>query len=273
MPAPYKKNLPYFPHDTDLSTKDKAIRLIEAEFGLKGYAVYMKLLERIYGGEGYYIEWDKDERLLFASFVGEPGDLVGEVVNGLLRRGLFNQTVFESSGVLTSRAIQDRYLNAVTRRERVELISDYLLIDINDYNNINNVNINSINTHKNKQSRVEKSKEEESRVRAPARSSPSGGKCELSSWEKDHKPLGEDDMKDWLAGHGLTIGSGEFAEELDRFRDKFSGKRYKDWQATFRNYLRNRYLEPEHWDYKKAGKPGNDRKVDKNSEAYARGFI
>ena len=46
MPRPIKNGVDYFPLDVHL---DKKFELIEAEFGLTGFAVVVKLLQRIYG--------------------------------------------------------------------------------------------------------------------------------------------------------------------------------------------------------------------------------
>lgn len=154
--APKKKGLDYFSLDVDIE-QDQKIELIEAEFGLKGFAILIKLFLRIYGDEGYYMKWNNDTQLLLAKRVGEPGSFVGEVVSGSVRRGLFDKSVFDQFGILTSIAIQERYFNAVKRREKVEIVSEYLLIDVNEYINLINVNINSINECDNSQSRVEES--------------------------------------------------------------------------------------------------------------------
>ena len=55
MARPIKLGLDYFPHDTH-SNDDTALALIEAEFGIAGYAVYFKLLEFIYS-QGYAALW------------------------------------------------------------------------------------------------------------------------------------------------------------------------------------------------------------------------
>ena len=57
-----KVGLDYFELDCLLNDK---IRLIQAEFGLKGFAVIVKLYQKIYGGNGYYCEWNEDILLLF----------------------------------------------------------------------------------------------------------------------------------------------------------------------------------------------------------------
>ena len=59
-----KVGLDYFELDCHM---DEKVRLIQAEYGLKGFAVFVKLLQEIYGGYGYYCEWTQDRELLFAS--------------------------------------------------------------------------------------------------------------------------------------------------------------------------------------------------------------
>lgn len=157
--ASFKKGLDYFRLETDIE-QDKKIQLLEAEFGLKGFAIYLKLLLRIYRDEGYYMEWDKDTRLLFAKSVGESGGLVDEVVHGLVRRGLFSQSVFDRFNVLTSASIQHRYLEAVKRREKVDFDSRFNLIGSNVNNQYRNVNIINQNVNTEEQRREEKSREE-----------------------------------------------------------------------------------------------------------------
>jgi len=50
-----KKGLDYFPMNVDFFEDDK-LQLIEAEFGLKGSVVAIRLLCKIYK-EGYFYQW------------------------------------------------------------------------------------------------------------------------------------------------------------------------------------------------------------------------
>ena len=156
MTRPLKTGLDYFPLDVDISN-DSKVELIEAEFGLKGFAIIIKIFCRIYRN-GYYCEWNDDVKLLLAKCVGEPGSLVGEIVSRSIKRGLFNKSVFNKFGILTSSAIQKRYLSAIDRRNNIKLTKEYLLIDVNEYINPVNVTINSINNNISTQSKVKESK-------------------------------------------------------------------------------------------------------------------
>lgn len=121
-----KDGIPYFPLDCELDSK---FELIEAEFGLQGFAVVVKLLQRIYGGEGYYCEWTKEVALLFAKRNGTGGNAVSEIVEASIKRGIFDKDMFERYGILTSKGIQLRYLKAVDRRKQVKIKKQYLLVE------------------------------------------------------------------------------------------------------------------------------------------------
>lgn len=155
--------LSYFSLDVNISEDDK-IQLIESEFGLKGFAILIKLFAKIYADKGYYYKWTEDERLLFAKKLGEPGSLVDEVIKRSVKRGIFNESVFNKFQVLTSASIQRRYLDGCIRRNNIEIFKEFLIININDYKNKDNVNINSINDNISTQSKVKKSKVKESKA-------------------------------------------------------------------------------------------------------------
>ena len=111
MARPTKLGLDYFPHDTH-TDEDTALQLLEAEFGLDGYAVYFKLLESIYA-QGYAKQWGEDECLLFAKKMGAVTvPKLSEIMKGCIRRSLFVEGVYNLFQILTSKAIQLRWLEA-----------------------------------------------------------------------------------------------------------------------------------------------------------------
>ena len=111
MARPTKLGLDYFPHDTH-TDEDTALQLLEAEFGLDGYAVYFKLLESIYA-QGYAKQWGEDECLLFAKKMGAVTvPKLSEIIKGCIRRSLFDEGVYNMFQILTSKAIQLRWLEA-----------------------------------------------------------------------------------------------------------------------------------------------------------------
>ena len=165
MARPYKTGLDYFELDCHL---DEKIRLIQAEFGLKGFAVVVLLFKEIYGGQGYYMSWDKEQLLLLVSENGiAEGDtnLIWEISQACIRRGIFSAELFEKYQILTSRGIQKRYFRAVARRGKVEAKNEYLLIKctkktITVDNNSINADKNPVNVNKSTQRREEKRRPE-----------------------------------------------------------------------------------------------------------------
>src|SRR5690349_17117462 len=102
-----ESGLSYFPLNSDIVHNPK-VKLVVAEFGPKAWAVLLPLYCKIYREKGYWVDWlDEDGKLLFAQDecrLDVP--FVDEVVAGCIRRGLFNKTVFDAFGVLTSDRIQ-----------------------------------------------------------------------------------------------------------------------------------------------------------------------
>lgn len=121
-----KHGLRTFPLPVDL---DDSVKLVEAEFGIEGFAVVIKLHQAIYA-RGYYMKWDIDTELLFMrdyclSAVGRS--LLSEIVSCCIRRGVFESTMFEKYRILTSRRIQETFLTATKRNTEVVFNKDYAL--------------------------------------------------------------------------------------------------------------------------------------------------
>lgn len=153
MARPQKAGIDYFPMDVDMDQDDK-ILLIEAEHGVEGFGILVKLLMKIYK-EGYYYEWTDKEQLLFSKRVNVDINRVNVVINSCLKWGFLDKTMFEKYCILTSSGIQKRYLEATSRRKKVEIVKEYCLVDINNYSNVvfvdikgDNVDINEVNVGK-----------------------------------------------------------------------------------------------------------------------------
>lgn len=214
-----KVGLDYFELDCHM---DEKVRLVQAEYGLKGFAVFVKLLQEIYGGYGYYCEWTQDRELLFASENGLNGgsqQLLGDIVEACIRRNIFSERLFKEYGILTSSGVQKQYLKATVKREVVELKKEYLLISVpvnrkNVVINSISSGINDISDTENAQSRVEKSK-----VYPPI--SPNGFNCFWEIYPKkvrilkaedayrqvlfDDSSVDEEDLKDAAANYAESV--------------------------------------------------------------------
>ena len=154
MARPLKEGLDYFSLDCYMDSK---IKLIQAEYGLKGFAIVVKLWQMIYREHGYYSEWNDEKALLFA--YEECSDcgvkLLNEIVETCFRRDIFSEKLFRKYRILTSSGIQKRYFLAVDRRRKNEVKEEYLLVEfgqkqVNEAKTPVNVSKNFVN-----ESRVE----------------------------------------------------------------------------------------------------------------------
>ena len=249
---PLKAGLDYF--ELDCHMEDK-VGLIQAEFGLKGFAVVVKLYQKIYGGFGYYCEWSEDSLLLFLSENGLSSDsanLIKEIVSACIKRGIFSEELFKKFGILTSSGVQKRYLNATSRREKVDLKKEYLLISVpknrkNVCNNPISVDINRINVCRNSQSREEKSKEEYS-IYSPL--PPSRGEEEKETTKRFIPPTVEQ-VKAYCLERGNGIDAQAFIDYYDASGWMRGRTKIKDWKACVRSWEHRRRD-------KKGGKPVKD---------------
>lgn len=132
-----KKGLDYFSFDVDFF-EDEKIQYVSSRFGIKGEVCAIRLLTRLYR-DGYFLRWDvQDSPYLFAKVAGKEftTGLVKGIVDELVRRGFFNESLLHSFGILTSHGIQTRYLKACARRKVVEIDERYLLVDPLDFKNL-----------------------------------------------------------------------------------------------------------------------------------------
>lgn len=127
----------------DCHTNDNMAE-IEAAYGIKGFAVIVKLWQKIYSDKGYYCEWIERSPLLFLSqwFGGNSGvdlNLINQVVSHAIKIGIFNESMFNEYAILTSERIQRQYFDVVKRRTEIEVIDEYLLVSVANFKG--NVNI------------------------------------------------------------------------------------------------------------------------------------
>lgn len=158
---------------------DDKIELIEAEFGLKGFAVIIKLYQRIYGGEGYYCEWNDDVALLFSRKIGLGCSVVSEIIQKSVQRGIFDRSMLENYGILTSHGIQKRYYECAGRRQFSKIRPEYALVQCtqnsenadnsgeNVYISHENADISSAEKKREDKSRLDKSREDKTVASAP----------------------------------------------------------------------------------------------------------
>ena len=152
-----------FPCQTD----DK-LAMLEAEYGIKAFAIIVRLYQKIYGENGYYCDWCEGSPVLFLSkwFGGNSGvelNFINEIIVRAVKLGIFSEEKFEKYQILTSEEIQQHYLFAVKRRSNICLKNDYSLVQCAQ--NEKNVNKNDKNVSKNEKLHTEIDKVNKSKVK------------------------------------------------------------------------------------------------------------
>lgn len=139
MARPEERGLKYFSFDIDFFDDEK-IEAISGEFGIKGEITVVKLLCAVYRN-GYFIEWTEMLKMkLLRNLPSISSDLLDQIINRLVKWDFFDENLFDSVKILTSRGIQKRYFEAVKRRKQA---TDYPYLLINVCNNCTSSNINA----------------------------------------------------------------------------------------------------------------------------------
>jgi uncharacterized phage protein (TIGR02220 family) len=177
MARPTKKGLDYFPLNVDF-LQDLKLRKIVSSCGAQSVAILIYLLGNIYKDNGYYMQWEESDLpfLIAGDIAGVKDGAVTETVKKACQVGFFDQDLLDKYQILTSKGIQLRFLEAVSRRKSVDMISEYLLVPKHDlpvsvninlgYCNNNHVNCdtNQVYADSGTQSKVKESKVKKSKV-------------------------------------------------------------------------------------------------------------
>jgi len=160
MARPLKIGLDYFPLDVSI---DDNIELLEAEEGLEGFAILIKIWQKIYSN-GYFIEWNDDSSLLFCKKINADKTKVNSVINTCLRRNLFNYKLYDKYKILTSSGVQKRFITACyqSKRKSISVISEYILVNSEFTELI--TEFTQLNIELSTQSKVKESKVKESKI-------------------------------------------------------------------------------------------------------------
>lgn len=118
--ATEKTGLSYYNTDTDRFL-DIRIKRLKKRFGCNGYAVYTYLLNEVYRVRGCVLLWDEATLFDTAEYWGLSESEVEEIVGFCGEIGLFSKNHLEK-GIITSEAIQKRYLNMCARAKRKSVI-------------------------------------------------------------------------------------------------------------------------------------------------------
>ena len=234
MARPIKTKIDYFPIDC---CDDTRMKLIEVRYGLVAYAVYVKLLQRIYGNKGYYMNWDEDVALLFSDEHNIAVEALDSIVAEMLKRGIFHKELFEKYGILTSAEIQEQYLFVIAKRKCKELEECFRLINSEKTEvNSEETPVNSVdNTHSIVKDSIEKDTIAECRggVTPPAKATPPA-KTKIHT----PAPAPRGEMKNVFLSEDEYERLSEKYPDADKLIDKLSlylastGKDYSSHYAT-----------------------------------------
>ena len=191
----------YFPVGGNFM-EENAMEVIEAKYGIKGSAIVLKLLCKIYK-EGYFIRWDEEQCLIFANKAGrevQAAEVQG-IIEILFIKGILDRNSYLANGILTSANIQKIWMEATKRRKRDLKALPYLLVNdltqqeteapegenvtISPGNVVHDVTVNAKNACNSGQSKVKEKKAEENKELPP--SAPPKGK--EKEWEEVSAPL------------------------------------------------------------------------------------
>lgn len=250
MARPTKTGLEYFPLDVDMDQDDKLF-FIEAKHGLIGFAVVVRLLMLIYK-DGYYKQYTEDkEAFMLAKRLSVEVNVLNNIINDCINEDIFNKKLFEQYGILTSRGIQKRYLEACARRKEVNIFKEYCLIDPKNYKNlvfeyinpvIVDINPDKCNTvsAETPQSKVKESKVKESKEKNNTRAREEKKQPKKIKFA-DFVSLTNDEHSSLVAKLGED-GAKRCIEILDNYKGS-TGRKYKSDYRTILNWVVQRYEE------------------------------
>ena len=126
MARPRRCGLDWFPLDTELDDK---ISFVEATHGIKGFAIVVKLYQKIYGENGYFCQWNARACTIFATELRLSVSAVQGVIATCVEEGIFDAFMLNEHGILTSAGIQRRYLAAARKRTDFSIKAEYALAE------------------------------------------------------------------------------------------------------------------------------------------------
>lgn len=236
MARPVKIGLDYFPLDVDFF-EDEKLLAISGEFSVKGEIITLRLLCEIYR-KGYFVEYSELLKNKLARLGGLSGGLVDEVVNKLVKYNFFNEVLFREYKILTSKAIQIRFSEAIKRRKN-DANFDYWLLDV--VNAYINPSLNAVNVNINTQSKVKESKVKERKVKnnidsgafapTPTKSFKQFSKTDFTNEIQAHlKEFGKDLCNQFFGYWTEKSASGKMKFQLEKTWD--TKRRLDTWQRN-----------------------------------------
>lgn len=98
MARPLKDEIDYFPHNTNMSNDDR-MELVEYKFKNDGYAIYNKILERVYLTNGKFVISTDEQFQIYGDKWHVGKDKLKEIIEYFFEIKLFEGENFISNGV------------------------------------------------------------------------------------------------------------------------------------------------------------------------------
>ena len=234
MARPPKSGLSYFPFDVEFFT-DKKIRALKGRYGADGITLYMYLLCQIYRDKGYYLQVDDDFMDVTADDLNFSSEKIGQIMNFLLERSLFDDKLFKSDKVLTARGIQLRFQEVKKKAKTLlEVDRKFWVLSENETEGFvkftqnlsfsqKNPNYSEKNPHYSENNSTKKSKVKKSKVKKENK------EISRSVYGEHKNVLLSDDEVNKLKSRFADYG--ERIEQLSRYMES-SGKEYRSHYAT-----------------------------------------
>ena len=122
-----------FPLDVDFLLDLKICKLKRSQGG-RAIAVWISLLCRIYGSGGYFLKWDKDLPFIISEELpGINASFVQEVIRSCLNFGLLDKELFERKEILSSAAIQSRFLRLCRNLNPDDIPVDFRIAPVSEH--------------------------------------------------------------------------------------------------------------------------------------------
>ncbi len=163
MGRPTKQGIDFFSLDCQFDDKTE---MYLAEKGATGLGVLVTTWQFIYHNEGYYIINNKDLHILIKRRIGVEINEVSDCIKACIGRNIFDKFRHLKHGILTSKAIQDRYFLASRKKKIVQIRKDYVLNGVKVSNNAVYV-VGNATKEKGKVKEEEKVKEEKDMSLSP----------------------------------------------------------------------------------------------------------
>lgn len=133
MGRPTKQGVDYFPLDVNFDEKTEPY---VAENEAVGHSVLIIVWGLIYQNHGYFAVNDKKFHLMVKRRVNVGIEDVKRYIDSMVEHGIFDKSLFEKFGVLTSRGIQARFFKASNKKKEVRYFEDFLLCKIDSGGNL-----------------------------------------------------------------------------------------------------------------------------------------